>query len=643
MDKQMRFSLLMVFVLLAVYTLFNGMFLDENIGGDAKRFVEEKNIEEKTIQLSYHPSRLIITFKDDVDLRWLPENTEKIIPKKEKLSREVSILSDKYSFESIKRIAKLSDNFPGLRKTVVVETNDLESTKKALMSEPTITSVNYDYNTELHYNFPLYPPNDPLFDDSWHLANYFGSNIVFQPRYGEIPLLLSEPGYPDADIDFHDNLYLGDEGVLVAVIDTGIHYEHPDLVNQLWVNEDEIPDNGVDDDNNGYIDDYNGYNFLQENSNIYDTYVPYGHGTHVSGIIASEENELGIIGVCPDCEIMVLKAIPGWVSAGIEAIVYAVDNDAKVLSNSWGVPTKYWDLDVAVANAYDAGRLVVFSAANANVCISGCSDSVYFSPVSMSNEEKIIVVAATDNKDEKASFSNYGSTVDLSAPGTNILSTAKNCQHKINQEPEIADYYYCESVSWEPQYITLSGTSMAAPIVSGIAGAIWGENPDWTNEDITNELKESVDNIYIRQPEWEGFLGTGRINAGYIFSPPTNRDKIAIISIGVDNLDVGEEATFEIEVLNYGTDDQENLYLNFYVEGEPSLQTQTIDELPSGESIYLYFDWNVPFDCDYYTTVAFVDSSLLEERYKADNHLRKEFLVLDPDICDSDAFVPSSQ
>ncbi len=233
-------------------------------------------------------------------------------------------------------------------------------------------------------------------------------------------------GKIDADIDAPEAWDIATgvpEGsdVIVGVIDSGIDYLHPDLADNMWVNPGEIPDNGIDDDDNGYIDDVHGYDFYQYDGNPSD---PAGHGTHVSGTIAGVgDNGIGVTGINWRCKLMALRFISargsGSTLSAIEAIRYGVDNGAKILSNSWGGGGYSQSLETAIAEARDQGVLFVASAGNSGM--DNDSRPHYPSGYDVAN---VIAVAATNDDDSMASFSNFGAeTVDVGAPGVGILST----------------------------------------------------------------------------------------------------------------------------------------------------------------------------------------------------------------------------
>ncbi len=269
------------------------------------------------------------------------------------------------------------------------------------------------------------------------------------------------------------------EGVVVAVIDTGIYFEHEDLEGQIWVNTAEIPDNGIDDDGNGYVDDVSGYNFVDNNSVARDD---HGHGTHVSGTIAAKGNNgIGIIGVAPKAKIMPIKGLDvtgsGLNSDLINALFYAADMGADVINNSWGGYFKSQALNDAINYAHDKGTVVIAAAGNNN------AKAKFSTP---GNIGKAITVGAIEQNQNRADYSNYGDNVDVFAPGSNILSLlCKDCGFEISYQDKNID----------DKYIQTSGTSMATPHVAGAAALLLANNPEYTPDEIRYILRSSaVDN-----------------------------------------------------------------------------------------------------------------------------------------------------
>lgn len=257
------------------------------------------------------------------------------------------------------------------------------------------------------------------------------------------------------------------QGVVVAVIDSGIDLLQPDLKGQLWVNPNEINGNRRDDDRDGFIDDTNGANFLNNTGNVQDD---AGHGTHVSGIIAaSVNNTTGGVGLAPGAKIMALKVLDsagnGSLNGAINAIYYAVNHGAKVINASWTMSFGTPALQAAVA--YAANKNVVFVTAAGNEGVNNDITPSYPGNYRYSN---VLTVTAVDNAGKLAGFSNFGATkVDLAAPGVNITSTVAGGTYE----------------AWD-------GTSMATPYVSATAALVASLRPDYTAAQIVAQIKNTV-------------------------------------------------------------------------------------------------------------------------------------------------------
>ena len=296
-------------------------------------------------------------------------------------------------------------------------------------------------------NYLYYPTIDvaPSDDDFYGLL--WGLNNTGQS-------ILNVTGVNDVDIDAPEAWgYLSNkslEEVIVAVIDTGVDFSHPDLDGKAWTNLLEL--NGVantDDDGNGYVDDINGWNFVNNTPNVFVDVEEDGHTTHVSGTIAAADNTIGVIGIAPNVKIMSLKflgANGGTTADAIEAIYYAKNNGADLSNNSWGGGVYDEALRTAI-NGFAKPFIVAAGNSKRNI------DRVASYPASY-DCANIISVAAVDNKGALASFSNYGLTrVDVGAPGVNIGSTYPG-----------------------DDYVYMSGTSMAAPHVTGVTALVMGVN-----------------------------------------------------------------------------------------------------------------------------------------------------------------------
>jgi subtilisin family serine protease len=267
---------------------------------------------------------------------------------------------------------------------------------------------NYIYHATL-------TPNDTSFNELWGLHN-IGQNVN------------GTSGSSDADIDATEAWDVVTGGtVIIAVIDSGVKYDHEDLAGNIWSNPGEIPGNGVDDDGNGRIDDIRGWDFVDDDNDPMDY---NNHGTHVAGTIAAVGNNgLGVTGVCWTATIMPIRGLDAAGSGDaanlLSAIEYANDNGADVINNSWGGGPYSQPLKDAI----DASTAVVVCAAgNSNVD----NDATPHYPSSYTSTN-IISVAATDQNDNRASFSNYGATsVDVGAPGVNIYSTITTRHDEFN-------------------------------------------------------------------------------------------------------------------------------------------------------------------------------------------------------------------
>ncbi len=281
----------------------------------------------------------------------------------------------------------------------------------------------------------------------------------------------------------------GNASIIVAVVDTGIDYNHPDITNNIWHNPGEIPDNNIDDDQNGYIDDTIGWNFTNVSNDPKDG---NGHGSHVAGTIAGTTNNgRGISGISWHSQVMAIKGITddGWGTATDLAlgIKYAADNGARVINLSWGGIGTCQIIKDALDYAHSKGCILVAAAGNSNQDVSN------FFPA---NYEKAITVAATNYQDEKTFFSNYGTNIDVAAPGMDILSLKAEGTNPSG----VVGTNYCR----------LSGTSMSAPHVCGVAALILSRHPTYTNEEVTTFITCSADDL--GEEGKDIYFGWGQIN-----------------------------------------------------------------------------------------------------------------------------------
>lgn len=291
-------------------------------------------------------------------------------------------------------------------------------------------------------------------------------------------------------------------GVVVAVVDTGADATHPDLSANIWKNSKEIPDNNIDDDKNGFVDDVNGWNFAARNNSPRDG---HGHGTHVSGTIAAVGNNTkGIVGVAYKSKIMPVKGLDdngsGYSSDLALGIIYAAQNGADVINNSWGCsfcPSNPVVED-AVRKAYARGVVVVFAAGNSAENIKNISPQNMLEPIK---------VAATDHLDKRAYFSNNGFLLDVSAPGGGDKPDFNTVLSLQAQGTNVGSPWQVS-----PGYIRFAGTSMAAPHVSGLAALILSLHPDFTIEEVRSIIRNT--SLDIGDIGFDILTGYGRADAG---------------------------------------------------------------------------------------------------------------------------------
>jgi hypothetical protein len=278
-------------------------------------------------------------------------------------------------------------------------------------------------------------------------------------------------------------------GVTVAIVDTGVDYNHPDLDANIWLNPGEVPGNGLDDDGNGLVDDVRGWDFMGPTSSNptpdSDPMDVHGHGTHVAGTVAAEGNNLvGVIGVAFQAKVMAMRGLDnagsGWESTLAPAIIYAADEGADVINASWGGKGGQSDvIEAAIAHASGLGAVFVAAAGN------NTEDVSTFWPA---NAPRAVAVGATNELDEVAYFSNTGNKIDVTAPGMNVLSTYPG-----------------------NQYVSFQGTSMAAPHVSGVAALIVQLHPTYSTEQVRQVLRTT--SIDLPPLGFDPTFGHGRLDA----------------------------------------------------------------------------------------------------------------------------------
>lgn len=545
-----------IFVLSIINFVLAGNGIDLDVRG--RNFGEGKSlvplVKNDADELFYEPGKIIVKYKNK-------EACGRAIKKKSGLSRgklQVFGLSERpENISAVKFIDKLKhqpknkilsqkmgiDNiaiyeFPNLKRNLkamakgINKKKKIDSVTQALLEE-------FRKNPDVEYAEPNYLQVLHAIDDTYYPQMWSLNNTG---QAYPVPGGTTKEGVIDADIDFPEAVSESSnpgEGIIVAVLDTGIDKNHTDIAGNLWNNEDEVigdlngdgypgivgvDDDGDglidedsegrqpgepgynndlkdDDDENGYIDDVIGYDVSDGDSDPSDY---FGHGTHCAGTIAAVgENSEGIIGIGYKAKIMTVKIFPNAFDDKIlEGFIYAADNGAKVLSNSWGPRSpdnQSYVIDEGVNYAYSNGAVIVFAAGNSN------SDANY---TATHETDKIINVAATNSSDQKGWFSNYGHRIDISAPGVDILSLRAQGTDMYGDGNHFFPY-------GDPQakYFISSGTSMACPHGSGLTAVVRNYYPNDSNLETMLRIKNTADSIDAINPGYEGLLGMGRINA----------------------------------------------------------------------------------------------------------------------------------
>jgi subtilisin family serine protease len=367
-------------------------------------------------------------------------------------------------------------------KTVTNAVKDFSSESEVEFSEPVFLGEAAG-KKEMNLSFI---PNDEMFSKQWYLNNE-----------GQIPPTGRGNAKIGADINMINawDIEKGSDKIIVAILDSGIKDDHPDLRSRMWTNTGEIPDNGIDDDDNGYIDDYKGWDFA------YDDNIPtdgFGHGTNIASVIGcSTNNVIGFAGINQKCKLMNCKNLSSnnngeyiWWAASIK---YAVDNGAQIINMSEGGSDFSKTLKTAVDYANEKGVLICAAMMNKG------DDQDYY-PASFKG---VFAIGATDTDDNRClrftwgGGSCWGKHIAVVAPGNKIYGL------------DYENIYSYESM-W-------SGTSQSTAIVSGIASLLLSQKSERTSEDIkkiiTSTAKDQVGDSREDKPGWDKYYGYGRVDA----------------------------------------------------------------------------------------------------------------------------------
>lgn len=319
-------------------------------------------------------------------------------------------------------------------------------------------------------------PNDSMFFRQYGLQNLGNFNLTFSTADS------------DADLPEAWNIEQGDSNVVVAVLDGGVAFGHPELAGRFWQNYAD-PVNGFDDDGNGYPDDYRGWNFAY---NTNDPADDLGHGTSVAGIIgANGNNSVGLAGVDWNCKLMICKVLDstnyGSYAAIADAIYYATDNGADIINMSFGGGSSSV-ISNAVQYAWNNNVVMCAASGNGNTSV----------PLYPAADSLVLAVGGSNAWDVRYQFSNYGPHLDVVAAGDYIY---------------ILDYANFSNYS---DYS--SGTSLASPFVAGVAALLKAQDSTRTNQEIYNIIRATAEDTVDEYngedtPGWDQYFGYGRVNA----------------------------------------------------------------------------------------------------------------------------------
>lgn len=401
-----------------------------------------------------------------------------------------------------------------------------------------------DVDLSLFYTVAYSSPNDPFslaeelsklpevqYAEPWYIQTLAERAFVPNDTLYSVQWSLKKINAPAAW-----DITQGDSTVVVAIVDSGVELDHPDLQASIWTNPGETGldalgrdkrFNGIDDDGDGYIDDWRGWDLVGAQYQTFDPAATKGdnnpsptgsnnnHGTHVAGIIAATTNNLiGVASLASKCKILAIKTTAdndsrgggdAYVLAGYQGIVYAVTMGAKIINCSWGAAGGAQTEQDIIDYATQHGSLVVGAAGNE-------SSDTFFSPA---DYRGALSVASTDANDKLSWYSNYGINIDVCAPGENITSTL-----------------------YSHAYSSLSGTSMASPLAAALAALVKGTFPSYTNLQVAEQVRVTCDNIDALNIGFAASIGRGRINA-YRALTVTNLPSVRLQSYAIGDFPGG--------------------------------------------------------------------------------------------------------
>jgi subtilisin family serine protease len=427
---------------------------------------------------------------------------------------------------------KLKRGMPDLSRIYRIEFPEEYSVLR--VAEEFAGDPNIEYAEPIPVNYFLEEPNDSLYSQLHHLPQ------IFAPQAWEI--------HKGED---------GDEEIVIAIVDSGVDWDHEDLIDNIWQNLGEDADgdghvlqqtlfgewvfdpgdeNGIDDDGNGFIDDFIGWNFFLSSNdpNPIPGTFSWTHGTLMGGYAsAATNNEIGVASISWNLKILPIQG--GWDNVPLrsyDAIIYAAENGADIITNSWG----------SYGFASQAEREAInYSLELGSIILGGTANDNKFENMYPASFPGVIAVAALNHLDEKASYSNYGPHVKISAPG--------------GDHP-----YYLWTTSVDNNYTSTCGTSCATPIVASLMGLVKSYHPDWSSDQVITQVLGTADDIDAINPGYENLLGAGRINAYRALTDVAEITQEIALDLyhltfqdtdGNDILEPGDTVSLDIMLRNY--------------------------------------------------------------------------------------------
>lgn len=468
-----------------------------------------------------------------------------------KLSRTAQVASvqaalpDDVSFTQLSP-STVSDRLVGAEswsRWQVFATQDLSMTLddvRGLIGDANIEYIEPDYKLQF---FDL--PTDELFSHQWYLNNqgqsYWGIDRLEGYGNDTLALFTGTVGQDIGLSEYYASPPAEATRVVVAIIDSGVDTDHPQLAGQFWTNDDEIPSNGIDDDHNGFVDDTLGFDVSGDTINWYNPEGDnepddeVGHGTHIAGIVAARADGIGVVGITPQFEIMPVKIRPNATSSiGAAGIMYAVLAGADVINISWGSEYESFIVREALRVARDNDVFVAVAAGNSG-------DNSRFYPAAL---DSVYTVAASDADGNSTVFTTYGGHLEITASGQSILSLRADGTDMYVEGGEPGVHI----IGDDSLYYLASGTSMATPMVAAAGALIKAVRPDfdlWTLQDVLNSsARDMIDPFGIGDnlPGFDSISGHGHldidacldlaVSGGAYFVSPVRRTRY------VDSVDV---------------------------------------------------------------------------------------------------------